>query len=257
MLLQEDRQHFSHSQLITMLSCPYKYRLQYIEGREWDYLPSSIVFGGAIHETLRDFHRALLDGTLDSDFAASFKETFAESSKDATFKDDSEYDELLLKGEQLITEYTSQFHHLKPLEVEMEFRLPLVNTFTGDLLEKDIVGRVDLVTDGDCVYELKTGSSRMPVTAVNENLQLILYGWAYRILYGRTPQKLMLVNLVKTKKPQIQVLDAVADPEREKKLLHLMFRVNEAIDKETFYPNPRGSYGCGSCCYSVSCEFAM
>ena len=186
-----------------------------------------------------------------------FRKNFAESGKDATFKDDSEFDELMLKGEKLIAEYTDSFQHLKPLEVEMEFRLPLVNTFTGDLLEKDIVGRVDLVTDGDCVYELKTAASRIPVKAVSENLQLILYGWAFRLLYGRIPQKLMLVNLVKTKKPQIQVMDATADPEREKKLLHLMFRVNEAIDKECFYPNPRSSYGCGSCCYSVSCEYAF
>ena len=256
MLLNEDRAHFSYSQLMTMLACPYKYRLQYIEGREWDILPSAIVFGGAIHDTLKDFHRALLDGS-DSDFAASFKETFAESCQDATFKDDSEFDDLMLKGEQLIAEYTDSFSHLKPQEVEMEFRLPLVNTFTGDLLEKDIVGRVDLIADGDCVYELKTGASRMPVTAVNENLQLILYGWAFRIIYGRMPQKLVLVNLVKTKKPQIQVLDAMADPEREKKLLHLMFQVNEAIERECFYPNPRSSYGCGSCCYSVSCEYSM
>ena len=256
--MQEERQHFSYTQLMTMLSCPYKYRLQYIEGRDWDTVPSSLVFGGAMHEALRDFHKGLQNGSTSDagKYIDKFRATFTREGEDAEFRD-GEAAELLSKGEALIAEYTGQFQHLKPIGVEMEFRVPLVNTFTGDLLEKDIVGRVDLVAEGDEVYELKTGTSSLPAGAVNENLQLILYGWAFRIIYGRTPQKLLLVNLVKTKKPQIQVLDAVADPEREKRLLYLMFQVNEAIQKEAFYPNPRSSYGCGSCCYSLSCEYAM
>ena len=123
------------------------------------------------------------------------------------FKNTEEFDSLMEKGEALMTQYVEEFSDLKPSEVEMGFRLPLVNSYTGDLLDKDIVGKMDLIADGGKIYEYKTGSSAMPKSAVDENLQLILYGWAYKMLYGRKPEKLVLVNLVKTKTPKIQVLD--------------------------------------------------
>ena len=146
---------------------------------------------------------------------------------------------------------------LKPSEVEMEFRLPLVNSYTGDLHSKDVVGKIDLITKDNKVIEFKPGSSAMPLSAVDENLQLILYGWAYKLIFGRKPEKLVLVNLVKTKTPKIQVLDTNINPEKERKLLHLMFKVNEAMEKESFYPNPRGGFGCANCSYALSCEYAM
>ena len=77
------------------------------------------------------------------------------------------------------------------------------------------------------------------------------------MLYGRKPEKLVLVNLVKTKVPKIQVLDTDINPEKERKLLHLMFAVNAAIKKQAFYPNPRGGFGCSGCSYALSCEYAF
>jgi len=259
--IDEDREHFSYNQLITMLACPYRYYLQYVEGREWDFLPSSISFGTAVHEVVKVFHTTLKNGgvikkvKLINHFHKLFRKDVRENN--VMFKDDSEFDELLSKGEKLIDEYVSTFRNLKPREVEMEFRLPLVNTYTGLLLDKDVVGKIDLVTEDDVVYELKTGSYTLPKTSVDENLQLILYGWSFRMIFGRRPRKLVLVNMVKTKKPKIQVLDTRIDPQKEQKLLHLMFKVNEAIEKEAFYPNPRGTFGCGSCPYSISCEYTF
>ena len=259
--LNEDRQHFSHSQLMTMLSCPYKYYLQYIEGRDWDYVPSSVSFGSAVHESIKGFHKALQNGGIKdkSTYTDVFRDLFIEDADESNvmFKDDAEFDELLGKGEALIGEYVDTFQHIRPLEVEMEFRLPLVNTYTGALLDKDIVGRMDMVSEAGEVYELKTGSSALPPKSVDENLQLILYGWSYRMLYGKAPEKLVLVNLIKTKKPKIQVLDTAINAQKEKKLMHLMFKVNEAIEKEAFYPNPRGMFGCGGCSYGLSCEYVF
>ena len=236
MNLKEDRAHFSHSQLMTMLSCPHKYYLQYIEGRDWDYVPSAVSFGSAIHESIKDFHKALQNGGVkdNSTYTDVFRELFIEDADESNviFKDDAEFDELMVKGETLVTEYVDSFQQLKPLEVEMEFRLPLVNTFTGELVDKDIVGRIDMISEDGEVYELKTGSSSLPLKSVDENLQLILYGWSFKMLFGKAPHKLVLVNLIKTKKPKIQVLGTTIDEQKEKKLMHLMFRVNEAIEKE-------------------------
>ena len=259
--LKEDRAHFSYSQLSTMLSCPYKYHLQYIERRGWDFTPSAVSFGGAIHKSIQMFHSDLITCGKDGNgkYSAEFRDIFSEDADEnnVVFKDSDEFDSLMEKGKALITQYIDTFSDLKPSEVEMEFRLPLVNSYTGDLHSKDVVGKIDLIAEDGRIFEYKTGSSAMPQSAVDENLQLVLYGWAYKMLFGRKPEKLVLVNLVKTKVPKIQVLDTDINPEKERKLLHLMFAVNEAIEKQCFYPNPGSKFGCGGCCYSVSCEYGF
>lgn len=259
--LNEDRQHFSYSQLSAMLSCPYRYYLQYVERRGWDFTPSAVSFGSAIHQSIQKFHRTLQNGGIKdrASYSETFMNVFSEDvdTGNVVLKDDDEFDSLMERGEALITQYVDTFSDLKPSEVEMEFRLPLVNSYTGDLHSKDVVGKIDLIADDNRIFELKTGSSAMPQSAVDENLQLILYGWAFKMMYGRAPERLVLVNLIKTRTPKIQILDTDINPEKEKKLLHLMFRVNEAIERECFYPNPRGNFGCGGCCYALSCEYAF
>ena len=244
-----------------MLSCPYKYHLQYIERRGWDYVPSAVSFGGAIHESIKSFHKdSQYDCMKDeSVYSERFRDQFIldVDNSNVVFNNEDEFDSLLERGEGLIAQYVDTFSELKPSEVEMEFRLPLVNTHTGDLSHKDVVGRIDLIAEDNRIFEFKTGSSAMPQSAVDENLQLILYGWAYKMLYDEEPRKLMLVNLIKTKQPKIQILDTDINPEKERKLLHLMFAVNEAIEKQVFYPNPRGSFGCSDCSYALTCKYAM
>ena len=60
--LNEDRRHFSYSQLSAMLSCPYRYYLQYVERRGWDFVPSAVSFGSAIHQSIQKFHKDLMNG---------------------------------------------------------------------------------------------------------------------------------------------------------------------------------------------------
>ena len=184
MNLKEDRAHFSYSQLSTMLSCTYKYHLQYIERRGWDYVPSAVSFGGAIHRSIQVFHSDLITCGRDGNgkYSAEFRDIFSEDADEnnVVFKDSDEFDSLMERGEALITQYVDTFSDLKPSEVEMEFRLPLVNSYTGDLHSKDVVGKIDLIAEDGRIFEYKTGSSAMPQSAVDENLQLILYGWAYK-----------------------------------------------------------------------------
>jgi putative RecB family exonuclease len=115
--LQEERAHFSHSQLVTMLSCPYKYYLTYIQRRGWDFLPSAVSFGSAVHEALGSFHKSLQNGG-DNSCINVFRSSFTQSAEETVFKDDDEFDELMRKGQELIAQYTESFHHLKPSEVD-------------------------------------------------------------------------------------------------------------------------------------------
>jgi CRISPR/Cas system-associated exonuclease Cas4 (RecB family) len=243
-----------------MLSCPYKYKLQYVDKRDWDYIPSAVMFGQVTHEVIGRFNNSLMNGAAiqKQELVDAFKQQFSVNIGNSMilYKDADEPTQLLERGQQLIAAYYDQFHQLKPIEVEMEFRLPIIDTNTGEMASRDVVGKMDLLAD-ETVYEIKTAGKSMPVNAVNSNLQLLLYGWAYRVIYGEVPKQLGIINLVKTKQPKIQVLTTKLNGDKQEKLVRLMFNVILAIDRCVFYPNPLSTYGCDNCSYSVSCEYTF
>ena len=54
--------HFSASALKSFLICPWKFRLQYVEGAVPEFRPSSMVLGSVVHVALAMHHRALQEG---------------------------------------------------------------------------------------------------------------------------------------------------------------------------------------------------
>ncbi len=56
------RPYLSHSQLNLMRTCPRKFAFQYVENAPKDFLPSSLLFGGAIHHALELYFRRRLEG---------------------------------------------------------------------------------------------------------------------------------------------------------------------------------------------------
>ena len=126
MNLNEDRAHFSYSQLSTMLMCPYKYYLQYVERRGWDFVPSAVSFGGAIHRSIQMFHNDLVtcERNGNGKYSDEFKSLFSEEADEnnVVFKNTDEFDSLMEKGQALMTQYVEEFSDLKPSEVEMESR---------------------------------------------------------------------------------------------------------------------------------------
>ena len=231
-----------------------------MDKREWDYVPSAVMFGKVTHDVIGNFNRFLMtDSKLSKQaLVENFKQQFSVNIGDGNilYKDDDEPTQLLERGEELVALYYDEFHQLEPIEVEMEFRLPIIDTNTGDVASRDVVGKMDLLADGT-VYDIKTAGKSMPQNAVNSNLQLLLYGWAYRVIYGESPKQLGIINLIKTKQPKIQVLITKLNGDKQEKLVRLMFNVILAIEKGIFYPNPLSTYGCDNCAYSMSCEFTL
>ena len=56
------RTYVSYSQLNLMRSCPKKFSLQYLEKAPKDFIPVSLLYGGAIHSSLQSFYCARLEG---------------------------------------------------------------------------------------------------------------------------------------------------------------------------------------------------
>jgi hypothetical protein len=168
--------------MTTMLSCPYKYYRQYVEGRRWDFVPSAISFGGVMHNILAQYNKALLNGgpILEDELKDKFRRRYfyEVNNNNILFKDESEQKFLFNTGQKLVEAYHQRMQTVKPSGVEMEFRLPVIDTNTGEQADKDVVGKIDLIVD-NVLCEIKTSGKAMPEKAVDSNLQLILYGWAY------------------------------------------------------------------------------
>jgi len=252
----EEKPHFSASQLICYLQCPLQYHFQYELGIAWEKTPSAILFGGAVHKGIEAINNQLMNSGIDlktakMEFATAWKDMT--SSEEIAWKEDPS--ELYEKGGQLLELYANEMIDQKPTEVELPFRLPIIDPRTGLFIQKmDFVGKIDAIFTNDTIVEIKT-IGRSPVQQeIDQNVQITFYSWAYRLLYGKPEKAIKVVNLVKTKEPKIAVVETQRTERDHSWLLGTTFQVIRAIESKLFYPNPIGGFGCLNCQYQGHCK---
>ena len=252
----EDKPHFSASQLICYLQCPLQYHFQYELGITWEKTPSAVLFGSAIHKGVEAINKGLMNGGVDMALA---KTEFAVDWKDGTSKEEIAWkedpSELYQKGGQLLELYADEMKGQKPTEVELPFRLPLVDPKTGLFIkERDFVGKIDAIFTDDTIVEIKTTSRSPAQQEVDQNTQITFYSWAYRMLYGKPEKTIKVVNLVKTKDPKVIITDTWRAAREHSWLIATFAQVIRGIEMKLFYPNPIGGFGCFNCQYQEKCK---
>ena len=141
-IANEEKPHFSISQLNCYLQCPLQYYFQYELGIAWEKTPSAVVFGSTVHTAVEAINRGLMEDKplknieAENAFLDSWKDNLKENQ--IAWKEDPS--ELFEKGKVLIQLYYDKMRKEKPTEVELPFRLPLVDPSTGLFIEKrDVV----------------------------------------------------------------------------------------------------------------------
>ena len=260
MKIQNERKpHFSVSQLTTYLQCPLAYYFQYELGLAWKVTPSAVAFGKCMHRAIETMNVCRKQGqeVSQDDLLRSFSRQWADTIEagHVGWKKPEEPAELLTKGQCLLEEYYRQFRKCQYSDVELGFRLPILDAATGLYVQsRDIVGYIDAIDNGSTIVEYKTTGRTPNQHQVDSDLQLTLYSWAYRMLYGIPEDRIIVVNLVKTKEPKIEVVETHREEEDYTKLIGLMQQVIRAVDQRLFYPNPIGGFGCGTCNYAEECR---
>ena len=141
------RLHFSASALKTFLQCPWKFRLQYVEGAPPEFRPAAMVLGRAVHVALATHHRALQDGQpiplselQDQADAALDREARAELP--IRFKDGEDIDSLRTIGRQLVEVYQQEARPRRIIEVEnvscLTARSPVCSLVIRGLCERAV-----------------------------------------------------------------------------------------------------------------------
>jgi putative RecB family exonuclease len=255
-IANEDRPHFSISQLTCYLQCPLQYYFQYELGIAWEKTPSAVVFGSSVHDTVEAINRGLMEGQpiknieAENVFLSSWKINLKENQ--IAWKEDPT--ELSEKGKILIQLYYDQVRNEKPTEVELPFRLPLIDPLSGLFIEKrDVVGKIDSVFT-DAIIEIKTSGKSPVQQEIDQNIQLTLYSWAYRMLFGSNERSIKVISLVKTKDPKIVITETQRTVRDHSWLMATIAQVIRGIEMKLFYPNPIGGFGCFNCQYQEKCK---
>lgn len=255
----ENKPHFSVSQLIDYLQCPFAYYLRHIAGIQWKKIPSAVCFGSSVHKAVEYMNSRRRDGLSvnEDDIVGMFYMAWSDAieNNNVSWKKAEEPAELLVKGQQLISLYYKQFHKHIFTEVELGFRLPILDPMTGLYVRsRDMVGYIDAIDGDNTLIEFKTTGRTPSQYQIDGDLQLGVYHWAAHLLYGVPARKILVVSLVRTKQPKIEVLETHRSQDTHTRLLSLIEKVIRAIDHGMYYPNPVGGFGCGSCNYREECQ---
>ena len=255
--------HLSASALKTFLSCPFKFRLRYVDGAKPEFQPSALILGKAVHAALAEHHLSLMKETrLAPDAVLTcFDENLdreVEIDLPIQFKCGDDLDALRETGRGLVEVYLEEAKIGKILAVEQPFQASLVDPRTGEELEPRLVGFFDLIEEHEdgsvSVVEIKTAARKWSAGQVELDLQGSLYAEAVS-RSGLVPDgreaRLRYDILVKNKKPILDRQHTIRRPEERHMALCIAVDALKAIEHGAFYRNP--SWACSGCQYRKQC----
>jgi putative RecB family exonuclease len=257
------RTYLSHTQISMMQACPRKFAFQYVEKAQRDFLPSSLLFGGAIHAAMEVHYRARLEGTevtRDMLFGA-YQEAWTRIRREAgenipvRFKKGKDEVAVHALGARILATFLSS-PLANPKGTILAVEEPMRVVLSDDL--PDLLAVIDLVTQTDGalhIVDFKTSRSRWKEEKAQElSGQLLLYGAMVKMISTSlgVPVKLHFAVLTKAKKPVVQLLPVAHEPQRIAALTASICQVWEAIQVGNFYPSPSPMH-CTICPFKSRC----
>jgi hypothetical protein len=172
-----DRKHLSASQLDMFAKCPESWRRRYLEG---EIIPPRLAMlkGSAIHSAAEHNMRQKIESYADlpvkeiTDFAVSaYEDKLKRDSytlgENETLNDAAEMKSTVASMAQVHAE--RQAPDYQPVAVEQRFTISL------PMLDHDLVGVADLITDQREVVDFKTGKRSLSQSDADESTQLSIY----------------------------------------------------------------------------------
>lgn len=250
--------HYSASQLGVFLSCPERFRLQYVLGMRPAHRSIDLVFGSSVHAVLARFHEAQQERRkidpeeVSLDFTRDF--AAAASAADVLCGDDESVETLTERGQALVSKYAVEHAPSEVLAVEHRFALSaeqLPEGFPPDVEFTGVLDVVERAADGTVwVTELKTAARKFDEVRLRYDLQMTLYAAACNSL-GWPTAKLRFRVLLKGARPNIMTHEVFRDTASLAEGGRVATQVLRAVERGIFYP-VRG-WQCATCPYRSSC----
>lgn len=263
--LEETRNklHISYSQIRTYLTCPRRYRYQYVMALKWETTPSGLVFGKAIHEAVALYYRQKKEQrqATHGDMLDVYRQAWEKESQRApiSYKKKETADSLLSQAVSLLEVFIKHANPGKIEAVEMPFSVDIVPPNGNGPLPYKLKGVFDLVESDDegnlIISELKTAAKKQKEEEYDAHPQAVVYSYALKMLGYTTSGKSTLVRydvLLKTKKGGFERYYVVKNERDYQRMLPTMLDVLKAIECEIYYP--REGWYCSDCPFKNACE---
>lgn len=162
-----------------------------------------------------------------------------------------------LAGRMLEVLHRNQDSQVEIVGVEQSFDVPLIDLDTGEVLERTLVGTLDLIErDAEgriVVVDLKTSARKYRDLQVEAWLQLSVYSYATAMngLADQEDLRLRFDVLTKTKQPELCRYWTHRDRAANLRLFRLVAKVLHAIEAGMLHPNP--GWQCRGCQFRSQC----
>ena len=246
--------HLSSSQITLYLQCGLKYKYQYIDQLPKPFRSSALAFGSALHSALAWLHEQRMQGknvSLEMLYKIFDADWFTQKvDAKIRFKDGEQEMGLGMLGKEMLALYLQE-PQKKLMGAEVRFNVPLVDPSTGESLEMNLEGFLDLVEADGTIVEFKTSAAALSGSDLDGRLQFTAYSYAYEHLNRKPPKGIKIVNFVKAKKPRISVLETQRTKADYIGFIFVAREVLKAIKSGVFPPSP--GYWCKECEYAPIC----
>ncbi len=254
--------HVSFTQIDQYLRCPLKYKFTYVDRLEPDFVPAALAFGSGIHGAAAFFFNGVAAGappTLE-EVQGYFESYWGLETQHRPIRfgeRDTKASLLDLAYRMLEVLYRNQEAHIEIVAVEQPFDVPLIDKETGELLDRALVGTLDLIErDAEgrlVVVDLKTSARKYSDLQVEASLQLSVYSYATAMngLADQEDLRLRFDVLTKTKQPELCRYWTQRDRAANLRLFRLVAEVLHAIAAGAFHPNP--GWQCKDCPFRSQC----
>jgi CRISPR/Cas system-associated exonuclease Cas4 (RecB family) len=258
-----DGLYTSVSQMKCWLRCPRQFELKYVRGVPPAFVPVNLAFGSAIHEALAAHYGEMKStgSPLRRDLVLDVFRAAWEKAQDGDVPlqadDDDDLTQVVDKGVSMLHAFYEHALKAPPFEVEAVehgFTVPLHDPDSGEVLDEQLVGTMDLIINEDgrrVVVEHKTAARKYGEDQLRFDLQVSGYKLAAREA-GMGEVGLRFQVITKTKIPAVQVADLQRDHHDEEDFVRTAVGVLRAIDAGVSYPI-RG-WACRSCQFAHSCR---
>ncbi|MDR1928652.1 MAG: PD-(D/E)XK nuclease family protein [Endomicrobium sp.] len=229
----------SYSRINTYLFCPYKYKFVYLDNIRTPANPD-VTFGHIIHKSLEKFH-------YNNKYSRNILFTcYNNSWRNDGFISSQQIFEYYKRGERLLENYYKTFCKSKTeiLYVEKAF-----NTNIREYKFIGIIDRIDKHIDG--AYEIIDYKTHLKIwnqEKIDKDLQLSLYAYAYKNIFGFYPDKISIYFLswdekIYTKRSEKMILDA----------MNVAIEAAKNIISENFKPD---TSKCTICDFKFICQYS-
>lgn len=255
------RPYISWTQVASYQLCPRAFAFRYVDHAQPDFVPSSLLFGSAMHEAFAKVHECEMEGLespCSDDLAAKVTQALDATSLPVKYSKGESTESLHELGQRMVDAF------LASRESKPDGQPVCIEDRVSGVIDSQIPpieGKVDFVRltkDGLVLRDYKTSRTRWNADKVEEAApQLRLYATIMnQQLHGwRTIDALEFVTVTKAAKPIVTLHSVELRRESLQACIDQIGAVWEGIRKSVFPTRP--GWPCKSCPFTSRCSAAI